>query len=100
LAEILQLALADNLHAPFVDVVREARERETELLDARRGDAARLGPARSREEAEPEVRRRAGDERADGDGRILAGVLRRRIHFGRRSTKKASAPKAFAPEMR
>src|SRR5204862_369243 len=36
LAEVLQFALADYLHAPLVQVVREARERESELLYARR----------------------------------------------------------------
>src|SRR2546423_3570957 len=81
LAEVLQFALADYLHAPLVQVVREARERESELLYARRTEVARLRAARACDEAEPQARGRVGDERADRDGRTLTGGFRRMIHL-------------------
>src|SRR2546423_14083348 len=67
LAEELQFALADYLHAPLVQVVCESGEREAELLYARRSEVARLRTARAREETEAQARRRVCDERSDRD---------------------------------
>jgi hypothetical protein len=50
-----------------VDVLREAREREPQLLDARDRQPARLGPARARDHAQLKLRRGLCQKLGDGD---------------------------------
>src|SRR5205085_11562108 len=89
-----QRAMADDLHAALVDVVREAGQGESELLYARRAQHARLRAARAREEAEAEGRRRARDESADGDRRVLDRVLGGHSHKWRaRAPQLRASPK-------
>ena len=74
LREERDLALADDLHAPRVDVVREARERQAELLDARHVEQTRRRAALPGQEPQTEVRRRVRDEVAHRDRRTLIRI--------------------------
>src|SRR5262249_19043251 len=67
--EIANLALAENQHAARAEVLVEARERQTGLLDIGAGDAA-FEASRPCEklEREPEALRPAAEEGPDGDG--------------------------------
>jgi hypothetical protein len=74
--------------------VREAREREPELLDARRVEPARLGAARAREEGERQPDGRARDELGDRDRGALAvlGCGRHRLKGRRMKGTPGSIP--------
>jgi hypothetical protein len=62
-----------------VDVVREAREREPQLLDARRVEPARRRTALARDEQKRQPLRRPRDELADRNGGALTVLRCRRL---------------------